>query len=792
MSSDETISVDVLLAEYAGYLSVSPIPQDDAQNAVSVMVDVFNTLILYPTPENLDAVWNFYVAHAEDIVNEGVALLGIGNLSPTDRTKFMLIYTLFRQATAGLMWPEAAVMARLALDSPIIVEYLQEKAPFAKRYALPIQIATTGWVEDYLSTNFLLGTVTTLENLTLSNDRHTLISDGGVPIVGGTITSNGFIRLFDANSGTITLQGSIVAGGTSGIPGPGINSGNITSNGSLELVRSDGVTIEVIGSVVGERGIQGQQGVQGPQGNPGTPGATGAAGPTGPTGPTGAPGASINTGTVLNTGSLQLIRSDGTTVHVAGTVVGLPGTPGSTGPGINSGTIVAPGSLQLVRSDNVTIGVVGLVVGPQGNPGASINAGTVDSSGSLQLVRSDGVTIDVVGTVVGPQGAPGDGGGGINTETIIAGDTIQVIRPNGTIIDVGGTYIVGTQAVTVEIIGIPGNITTDGGQIIIQGGDNPLSSSTAGTIVVEGGGPLRSDQLGTLTASGGKLKLTAGDGVFNGGDIDISAGNITLDGALGRGGSVNINAGTATNGHSGDISIVGADVGGTIGIAGTVFVRAGSGSGQGHTGGDVWISAGTAPNGGGMIEIAVGTPGSPGGATLQMIPGTVTGTDINGGSVIITAKASQGGGTAPDIVMISEGPNGIIYAASPLLLSRDPVIPTEASTKNYVDMIARPNTSEITTGVLDCSISSFFSETITGGTTMSIINSPPVSATTGSYMITLELTNGGSSPPTWPSNVRWANGTAPVFTTTGVDIVTFVTFNGGTTWYGSLSIKNAA
>ena len=49
----------------------------------------------------------------------------------------------------------------------------------------------------------------------------------------------------------------------------------------------------------------------------------------------------------------------------------------------------------------------------------------------------------------------------------------------------------------------------------------------------------------------------------------------------------------------------------------------------------------------------------------------------------------------------------------------------------------------------------------------------------------LKLLNGGSQTVNWPASVDWAGGSAPTLTTSGTDILTFATFDGGTTWYGS-------
>jgi len=69
----------------------------------------------------------------------------------------------------------------------------------------------------------------------------------------------------------------------------------------------------------------------------------------------------------------------------------------------------------------------------------------------------------------------------------------------------------------------------------------------------------------------------------------------------------------------------------------------------------------------------------------------------------------------------------------------------------------------------------------TSETTFTFSNSP-TTGTAGSF--TLILTNGGSQTVNWPAAVDWAGGTAPTLTTSGVDVITFTTIDGGTIWYG--------
>ena len=52
---------------------------------------------------------------------------------------------------------------------------------------------------------------------------------------------------------------------------------------------------------------------------------------------------------------------------------------------------------------------------------------------------------------------------------------------------------------------------------------------------------------------------------------------------------------------------------------------------------------------------------------------------------------------------------------------------------------------------------------------------------------TLFLTNGGSQTVNWPGTVDWAGGTAPTLTESGLDILVFVTTDGGTIWHGMVA-----
>lgn len=89
--------------------------------------------------------------------------------------------------------------------------------------------------------------------------------------------------------------------------------------------------------------------------------------------------------------------------------------------------------------------------------------------------------------------------------------------------------------------------------------------------------------------------------------------------------------------------------------------------------------------------------------------------------------------------------------------------------------------------VVDCSLGSYFTKTITAVTNFTVTNVP---ATGTCASIMLELTNGGSQTVTWFTGVTWAGGTAPTLTAAGIDVLGFYTLNGGTTWRGFLMAKD--
>jgi len=88
---------------------------------------------------------------------------------------------------------------------------------------------------------------------------------------------------------------------------------------------------------------------------------------------------------------------------------------------------------------------------------------------------------------------------------------------------------------------------------------------------------------------------------------------------------------------------------------------------------------------------------------------------------------------------------------------------------------------------LDLSTGNTFSFTPSGATTVSFTN-PPASGLAVGFSVEI---NGDGSAITWPSSVKWDSGTAPT-ATASKELYTFITTDGGTTYYGKKAAGDIA
>ena len=93
-----------------------------------------------------------------------------------------------------------------------------------------------------------------------------------------------------------------------------------------------------------------------------------------------------------------------------------------------------------------------------------------------------------------------------------------------------------------------------------------------------------------------------------------------------------------------------------------------------------------------------------------------------------------------------------------------------------------------TTQTIDVEDGNVFTGKTTGACTWTFSN--PIE-TDDATSFTLLLTDGDVGTQTWPTSVDWAGGTAPTLGS-AVDILVFITNDGGTIWHGMLASAASA
>jgi hypothetical protein len=107
--------------------------------------------------------------------------------------------------------------------------------------------------------------------------------------------------------------------------------------------------------------------------------------------------------------------------------------------------------------------------------------------------------------------------------------------------------------------------------------------------------------------------------------------------------------------------------------------------------------------------------------------------------------------------------------------------------KGYAETLTTP-TSVAGLLSLDLENSNVFEVELTEEITTLAISNPPATGA-GSFTLILKQDVTGGHAFTWPVSILWAGGTAPTLSTdaSAVDVLTFATVDGGTTWFGMLA-----
>lgn len=107
--------------------------------------------------------------------------------------------------------------------------------------------------------------------------------------------------------------------------------------------------------------------------------------------------------------------------------------------------------------------------------------------------------------------------------------------------------------------------------------------------------------------------------------------------------------------------------------------------------------------------------------------------------------------------------------------------------KDYSETVTTPAISSNTL-TLNIENGNVFSIAHNANITTLTISNPSATGKSCSFTLILKQDSGGGKTITWPAAVKWAGGAAPTLTTTAnaVNILTFITIDAGTTWYGML------
>jgi hypothetical protein len=191
----------------------------------------------------------------------------------------------------------------------------------------------------------------------------------------------------------------------------------------------------------------------------------------------------------------------------------------------------------------------------------------------------------------------------------------------------------------------------------------------------------------------------------------------------------------------------------------------------------------------GLWESATGdlAPKTDGGATYNAGTGTLTATAFAGpltGNV--TGNAS---GTAATVTGAAQSAITSVGTLTGLTMGGELAVVDEVVSrpemKDYAETVNAVGGTGGGTQDFDIALGNVHTATVDTSTNTFTFSNP--SATGKSCSFTLILTNGGSQTVNWPGAVDWAGGTAPTLTTAGIDILTFMTIDAGTIWYGFLA-----
>lgn len=270
--------------------------------------------------------------------------------------------------------------------------------------------------------------------------------------------------------------------------------------------------------------------------------------------------------------------------------------------------------------------------------------------GNIHLVKNNGAnTVQVFA----------DGTGTVNSQATATGITQQAgdailyfCSAEGNYEIFGGATASTTLSGTVTVdalvggdssLGITGQATAQGGDVVVTGGASSTGANAGGAASLiggaggatgVGGAAIVTGAAGQGDAAGGAATVTAGGGQGTGaGAIASLIGGASGAGATGNGGIAKVVAGaaTSTNGNGGAAQLTGG-LGTGTGAGGAITITSGAAGATGVAGVvSITVGAATAGNGSAMtLTGGNGAGGTASGGNINLVPGTAVSTGVPG------------------------------------------------------------------------------------------------------------------------------------------------------------------
>ena len=603
------------------------------------------------------------------------------------------------------------------------------------------------------------------------------------------------------------------------------------------------------GSFTGYVGSKGDTGTAGTQGNIGYTGSAGTNGYSGSVGYTGSAGAQSsdtqvifnNSGGLVGNAGLTFVYSSNTlyvngaiqvgtsvdvinatgiyttgTVNAASHTVGFASIANATGvytTGVINAASLSVGALFTANSTLVNAAAV--------NVTGQVNTATIYASTSANIAGS--VLANSTGVFVGNYGNTTTGGASVNTTYVAVGNSTANIYISAAGLYVNGAQFVGVNTATAYSFS---NVITVANTLIAQSG-----YIGSGAVVANATGVYTTGVVNAASLQVGSVDVINATGIYTTGTVNAAShtvGSAWVSNATGAYTTGVINAASHSVGtlftanstlvNAAALNVVNAinaaslytsgnaNIGGNLTVTGNLYVDGTQtfiNTTVISTGDLNFVLAANATtnalaNGAGIVIIGTGALG----ANLvynSLIPGWSSNVAIIPSSNNLylgnTSNLWNVSGNNATLVSANVGSNALTVNTTALAAGANLAMGNNYITapvlKAYSEFLANNATATGAT-TLDLAVSNYFNLTLSGNVTFTYSNTPTGRAVTFTIVATQDATGGRTI--TFPTGTKYAGGTVPPATTTAaaVDVWTVTTYNGGTTWLTSLSIKNAS